>query len=217
LLCTRITEVPTVKVAALMVIVLVTAGRDGCVEVGSNAGGDIPDAGPVDARPADVGPVDARPADAVRTCTQMACGYWGPGPGGQVNLGLEVPTSLAEIVDSAVMLCRNGVCVTGTLDTWTAGQVGWFSFAPSNEYVYAWINVPPGATPELWVGWGGHNALLTDPRDGDVYSAALLSAAGTLLAYGDGVATYHETYPNGPECDPVCYVASLSRPDAGYM
>lgn len=191
------------KAAALIMCFLATMLPSGCVQ--SEAAGE-PDGVAVDGGAGDAAP---------RQCTQMGCGYWMPGGGGQVEMKLEVAASYDELQGGALELCRNDSCIVGTLDPppYPSG-VARFTLPASDVWVGAWMTSVQGVRT-LTVGWGGHNRELTDPRDGDAYRAELRTADGTLALARTGAATYQETHPNGPGCEPTCFVGTLEWLDAG--
>ena len=49
-----------------------------------------------------------------------------------------------------------------------------------------------------------------DPKDGDEYRVVATGADGMVVVDFSGTATYEESRPNGPDCEPLCRVYSAN-------
>jgi hypothetical protein len=137
------------------------------------------------------------PAD--RACTAMGCQSG-------ATISLSIGADRRALAGATLEVCRNGSCVTGTLQEDPAD--GSFLAGSSGGGATVFATASPGAARYSFQ----IQYLAAAVSDGDVYRVRLTTAAGQGLADSHApVASYAPFYPNGPDCDPrPCRTAVLT-------
>ena len=121
----------------------------------------------------------------------------------KVALALE----FEAIQDLGIEVCRNDVCLAGTLvelsEPTRSGEGFGVTLEPGDGEIHPfvdaviWLGESQGYRLEVMY-WPHSHAEL---QDGDRYALTLTQPDGTALLQLDETVEYEETYPNGVECD----------------
>ncbi|MBL8743019.1 MAG: hypothetical protein JNK04_18045 [Myxococcales bacterium] len=126
-----------------------------------------------------------------------------------VSTVVSVEGDAESVVGSVVTMCQNDACVSGTLEYADKGAEMICSFEGEQPYwgtsCLAWVE---GDQVTIWI-----TLEVTDwyPLEQDTFRFVVASAddPDEVLAEREGKPDYEVLQPNGEECGPTCYVATI--------
>lgn len=137
------------------------------------------------------------------SCTLLACHPV------HARITAHVGVPLAELVASRSKLCWREVCADLVTTSPEAGPSPRIAFAPTSPLVGTATlsgEGPDASRLELELQFFTRardgDFVYTRQADGDLYRVTVVDAAGKTLFDVERAATYEESYPNGPDCDP---------------
>jgi hypothetical protein len=127
--------------------------------------------------------------------------------------------SLEGLQKSHITVCRGQECFDGNFATLgmrppTGSYADVVLSTPSAPYFVniSFDEVEPGML-RLTIRWEFTTVGPGIPpaKDGDVYRVTLVDETGTSTTILEEPATYSASYPNGPDCGPVCHQAVIDK------
>jgi hypothetical protein len=140
-------------------------------------------------------------ASCSKTCTTANCTAG-------ASMQIDMQSTASSLVGQTVTVCRNAECYSAVLPAPPpANSTSPFSFAGTTS-VAGEVWSLSDQTTRLDLEW-----LL--PKDGqppslDRYTVSLTDGSGVSSTLLDKTAAYQKESPNGDECGPVCWHASLA-------
>ena len=158
-----------------------------------------------------------------KVCGDVACSF------GQPAVAMHIPATSWPLNGGSptISVCRGTKCISGQLGVPDAGPSihegvsVTFPFPDSTAAQamgsdYAGVTVTPTTASAARVDvayFPVHGAF--DLADGDHYTVTLSNDSGAPLTY-EQIVTYTNSYPNGPDCDPVpCRQADVTLSEVG--
>jgi hypothetical protein len=140
-------------------------------------------------------------ANCSNTCEEAGCISG-------ASMGIDMQSSPGSLAGQTATVCRNTECYSALLPTTSsASSDSRFAFAGTTQ-VEGELSVMPDQSTRLLIRWRDMDE--TQPPPTDRYTVSLTDAAGTSSTLLDKVATYSKSSPNGDDCGPICWQASLS-------
>ena len=140
-------------------------------------------------------------ANCSKTCNEAGCISG-------ASVGINMQSSPGSLAGQTAAVCRNTECYSALLPTVaSASSVSRFTFAGTTQ-VEGELSALPDQSTRLLIKWRNMDETL--PPLTDRYTVSLTDAAGTSSTLLDKTATYSKSSPNGDDCGPICWQASLS-------
>jgi hypothetical protein len=151
-------------------------------------------------------------ACASRDCTLLGCDSL------HARITAHVGVPPPALAASTTTVCWRDVCADLVGARADAGGDGTVSFDPRASLLMGEATITPeGSAASLlqidlrfFTRGRGGDFVYTRQANGDRYRVAVVDAAGQTLFSAERAATYDESFPNGPDCDPEpCRRANL--------